>query len=484
MKRCKWHETAVVVALTLMVWASTSAAQGTKPLPAHCVGFLYIESLPAAVEHATMFFGATTPGTNPPPLALQFGMKLKNQSLVGIDQTRPMGVIFLNPKVFARWDVFLATVTDPAQFLAGAAQQAKDTGEVDGIHTLTASEFDYAAYFKAKPEEKQNRQQFMKPTNYYVAFCGATSVEKGPQPAAKTLVFAGDQLACATVRKWVMDGSLDPSKSVSVKGDLVGCINVKSLMDIYGPELDERLAPLMKAVEQGMSLGVDGVRGVRGFTPQSATKILKLEIDAVVAVARQVDTLQFGLDLRPEGVRVRALMVASPDTALTRFIAAQKPAKPDMLRFIPADAAIAGECNFTWTEELKDSYISFVDGILSIGDKPVDPAQKAAALKLVRDLMAIPPANVAHAAFGVLTSGEERGGITFALVDKCTEPAKRKSLATELLRIESEIGIFNATVGENKLTEKAEVFEGVEVTTVESPLNWKANKQATDTFDR
>ena len=74
--------------------------------------------------------------------------------------------------------------------------------------------------------------------------------------------------------------------------------------------------------------------------------------------------------------------------------------------------------------------------------------------------------------------------MTIAVVEKCAEPAKRKSLAAELLKMQSEFGIFDAGAGKSKLTEKAEVFEGVEVSTVESPLNWVTNKPAAEALDR
>lgn len=441
-------------------------SQEPKPLPPDCVGFVHTESLAALIQNANTFIGAIVPGMNAQLLTLHLGTYLKNPMLLGVDQNRPLSVVFLNPNTYPKWYVLLVSVVDGPQFLSGMGQLAKDAGEADGIRTMVASDFDTAAFQKATPEQRQNFEQFRVQKNYYVAVVD------------KTAIFSENQSACATVKNWLAQGLLDASKSATVKGDVVAVVNVKGLMEIYGAEIDQKIAPLMTTLEQSIQMA-QSAGPPATLNPAALAKILKLEIDAVLALAKQIDTLEFGLDLRPEGIRGRAMLVTRPDTATVRFIAAQKAFQPDLARFIPADASVVGEYDLTITPELMDFYISFVDALCSMGvqppvsaaptppQKPIDPTQKEHALKILRDAVNL---NLGRVAFGVVVSGEGQSGYTILTVSKDKDAVRDKKLMVDLLGPQGPAQMICEAMDLKmtfKHTDNVETFEGVAVSEIE-----------------
>jgi hypothetical protein len=123
--------------------------------------------------------------------------------------------------------------------------------------------------------------------------------------------------------------------------------------------------------------------GQGNLTPEQATAIrntLALEIDTLIALLKQIERVQFGVQVQPEqGVRITKTVFPMANSALAKFSAAQTPQKSELLGVIPADSALIGSGLFNFTPELIAEYADLTKkiGNLTPGANPGEIAKMA-----------------------------------------------------------------------------------------------------------
>ena len=83
------------------------------------------------------------------------------------------------------------------------------------------------------------------------------------------------------IKKWLDDGIFDPTAELNITGDIAARVNVKRILEIYRPEIDNGINMIKKQMEMGMA------NAPQGF---DIAKIIEIEIELLQSLANQLDT--------------------------------------------------------------------------------------------------------------------------------------------------------------------------------------------------
>ena len=281
-----------------------------------------------------------------------------------IDLGKPVELIIINPKKYKNPVILAFSVTDKNKFLEDFAKvemklnpETKDAKIRE--YTKTETEFDHDAYMKDLEAEKEiNFEDYNKEVtrSFYLSMVGNMAIGTGDKALMeKALAAAGKKVA----RKRI------------VTGDIQGTVNMDSIMSIYADEismLKEMMTPPM---------------GPDDF-PFDVAKMMEAYIDALIAVVRSTETLEFAALAEDKGdIGLLVGMLPKAETTLGAFVAKQEPKQFKYLTVLPEDSAMAFGWNVNFTDELADVYIdlfSKIMGAMEEGGMKKEEEEKMAGL--------------------------------------------------------------------------------------------------------
>lgn len=94
-------------------------------------------------------------------------------------------------------------------------------------------------------------------------------------------------------------------------------VQIAALMDTYGPLLDAQLEGLLGTITAAAGAAPGGQLPA-GMGPEALQKILKLEIQGLLALLRQCDATEIDLDLGGQGIAIDEVLTAKPGSALAQ----------------------------------------------------------------------------------------------------------------------------------------------------------------------
>jgi hypothetical protein len=273
--------------------------------------------------------------------------KISDESI--IDFSKPVELVILNPKKFKMPMVMVFHVKDKDKFFANFGgddlklnEKTKDANIRE--YTKTESEFDNDAYMKdleAGKEIKFEDYQKEVAVPYYVCVVDNIAISAGDMALAEK--------AIAAVGKKV------EAKRI-VSGDLQGTINIETIMTTYADEITKSTENL--PIPQDPNMPVD------------IGKLLKLYVDAFVALGKSLDNMQFAANLLEKGdFGLQFAMVPKQGTLLEKMISTQEPKAFTYLAAFPEDASLTCAWNLNLTDDIATVYIKFVQGILGAMSK-------------------------------------------------------------------------------------------------------------------
>ena len=174
-----------------------------------------------------------------------------------------------------------------------------------------------------------------------------------------TVVFSRDEQTCSAAADMLKTGSLaqlfakdDSSISIYLKGGFVSKHREKVIAWLIG-------LPLISIV-----------------SAESAGTLERMHLlcDAVLASGEQVEHVQAGVRIRPEGVGLHARITPREGTLLARFMANQQPASADLLSMLPGHPVFACRGRAAGLQDVEDAYVALKGRLAaaSPGDAPSD----------------------------------------------------------------------------------------------------------------
>ncbi|MEW6355643.1 MAG: hypothetical protein AB1696_04905 [Planctomycetota bacterium] len=443
--------TALVGALLLgFLGQPTMLNAQQSQLPQDCVVVIHTPSLQGAVNKASNLVSQISPmfGQMVPMLIPKV---VGAQSLAGIDMNGEFNVVVLNPKQYAGKNVVrIVSLADATAALQSFGLGARAEGK-QGVANVFA-QLDQARWLAATPEQKQNIEQFIQ-KRFYVAIVGNKAI-------------AADSMeACGAVAAMLEAETLNCAAACGVKGDLCANVNIKGLMQIYGENIDNELAPLKRGLRQAAQAAQ---AQQPDMNPEAMSNVLDAYVNAILDIVKQLDALELALALDNDGLRVRAALVARPESGVANFIQQQVPGGIDVLKVLPSDSFLAISGHLKSTPELEDGLRNFVGKILDCAPGAFTPEQRTAALASIDEWTDIITGEIG---IGVILAGNaEKTGITLVEVFSVTDPAAAHKLMLKQFDQSAMFMSFYRNLAgldmELAVTENAATHEGVTITEV------------------
>jgi hypothetical protein len=186
----------------------------------------------------------------------------------------------------------------------------------------------------------------------------------------KVGILAQDQNVATTVKAMVEANDPILKEFPVVKGGLTANIAMSKVMVAVRPMLEMFKQQALMGMEQKIQQAEGAAAPVQ---PEAMKKMLQVEIDMFLSLLDQIDKLQLGLDIKPDGLRITKAVFAVAGGNVAKFMAAQTPKKSALLGLIPADSGLIMSGSINFTPEFKNWYIAFTKAISALG-QPADAA--------------------------------------------------------------------------------------------------------------
>ncbi len=315
---------AAVVALGAPAFGVGGAAEWPfSALPADALAYVEIPS-PQELAAGVDRFAATVLGTPIPNLLQSYVSGLAGgQELTSLDWNRPAGMVFMKAAAGAQpYPVLLLPVKGEKEFLA----DFKDP--VTGESAIEKSE---DGGYSMKHPARAGDRLYLNVVGDYVAL-------------------ADTPVACTQMAAHLARSKAIFTRQCPVSGDFLLHLPVSRIWTTYQKDIE---------------MGIDNIRGVLPMVMQTpspaqadvAQAVVTAELDAVVAMTKQIDGMVIAGDLMDGDVRITKRITPKASTALAAFIAANPGAEN-----LPYKGAIAPNSAVAMTAHLNPaSFRSIAD---------------------------------------------------------------------------------------------------------------------------
>jgi len=244
-------------------------------------------------------------------------MVFKNPEWTGMNQAGDYTVVVLNPATYPGAPyALIVPLSNKDEYVQALAKTLTAGTETDGVTTYTT------------PDQK----------SVFLAYSEGVGIFTENADVAKSV-------------KALVDGkSALLSDAAVVKGQLTASLAMTKLMTAFAPMIDMYKQMLTQGMESSMQPpqqeGTAGEAEKPADAPQPSPEAMKniviAEIDMFLGLLQQVDNVQFGVNLEGNGIRLAKAVFPLPDSAMAKFLAAQKPTASPLLGVVPQDGALVG----------------------------------------------------------------------------------------------------------------------------------------------
>ncbi len=274
-------------------------------------------------------------------------MIFKNPTWTGMDMGGKYLVFILNPQKYPQ-SPYAVTIplTNRAGYLTTLSQSLKKEKEERGIYT-----------FKEPNNEKR----------VFVTFAG------------KVAILSEDREVARQVKGFIEKNNPGSKPIPFVKGAITASVPVSKILTTFQPMIETMKQQMLMGLEKQTQPPPPPQGESKGETPQvplqaeAVKKILQAEVDFVLSFLEQIETLNLGIDVKAEGLRISQSTLATKGSNLANFISIQSPHRSSLLGFIPSDAGMIGNISIKVTPELIQGYVEFLKMIYE-ATPGVDPA--------------------------------------------------------------------------------------------------------------
>lgn len=269
----------------------------------------------------------------------------KNPTWAGMDMGGKYLAVILNPQKYSQSPyAIIIPLTHRAGYLATLSQSLKKEKEEGGIYI-----------FKEPASEKR----------VFVTFTG------------KVAILSENKEVARQVKELVEKNNPALKSTPLVKGAITASVPVSKILTTF--------QPMIEAMKQQMLMGLENQtrppqqeesKDQASQTPlqaEAVKKILQTEVDLVLSILGQIETLDLGINVKAEGLRISQSILSVKRSNVANFINLQSPQKSSLLRFIPSDAGIIGSISLKVTPEIIQGYIDFLK-IIYGATPDADPA--------------------------------------------------------------------------------------------------------------
>ena len=307
-----------------MVMAVVGAVEAG--LPGDCIALVRIESVDKMVKDVGDLVSEVQPAMNPQMLTMALGQNVGNPMLAGVDREKAWWAAVMDPTQYEAKPVFVAPITDREQFQGALAAMMTEGETVDGVTTFTAA----------------NGQTTM------VGFCQGHAV------------VGKSKLACEAVLELWQSGAIEAELlTLRPNGSLlVATIDIGKTWAIYQPVVTGALQTFKMMANQGLQQGAQGQAGRTDV--DRARAVIEAEIGWILAIAEQLEQVSLALTVGKQGVSLTTESAFKENTALAAFLSAQKPRELGLMKYLPADAVVAGGARLDGTHHFMAWYLGFM----------------------------------------------------------------------------------------------------------------------------
>lgn len=399
-------------------------------------------------------------GDMPDVLTPQFSRLVHSEGLIGVRQDGAVSILLLNPKKVQASDggapvpyALIIPVVEAGEYFKSVELTMPRKEPEDGMEVFVQEQrrFDFMAFREATPEERENRNKFMvvSEINHYFLPAADNQVVYGREPAA---VKAVADFLNGGVLKVSAEGEADAV--VRVDADVV------QVMDIFQDDIDKFLKTLPM-------MAMTGAPDMPGRLPaQVQAKILKVQMEALVAAARQFTNVTVEVGADRNRIRLSNTVACAEDSVARKFLDAQRAdGARGFVGALPQDcvAAVAGQMRevHLLTESLMELWAKINEEVALAGHD--EALMSAEALTLMGESLGQYEGAVA---FGIPESVQP--GFSFVFVGEVKDPEKARTILAKTLAADSPmLKMYEQMNMKLKVTPAAAEYKGVSIDRLE-----------------
>jgi len=242
------------------------------------LGYACGRNLTGLLDTIDYWASQVNPQLPPGTVKMSVGQLFGDPTLTGIDATRSIVIVLLNPKKYTNFIVGYLPVTDATKIKAGV--EAK----------------------------------------------GTLSVLKD------NILVVGDDNPCI-MRGVDLLPKVKPFISKAPDADILVYANMESLMGIYAEDLKKKIQDL----QAQMSMMQSGQTGKQEMTEKQ--KQTAAQIDEAIRIASEIKSIAIKVDAKKEGLDIALLCEAKPQTELALLFNEKNISKPSLVQFLPEGGA-------------------------------------------------------------------------------------------------------------------------------------------------
>lgn len=334
----KKYRSLILIAWLFLVLTIPLGGSDRPELSPSLLGYLRVENPERMIRDLETFLGAVDlPFPVGGIIRMGLGELIANPGLSGVDLSAPLILAGFRTERPDAWAVSLALPAPEAYSRTLARNwEVKFRSKAEGIRVYSREtrEFDAEAFQDATPEER-------------------IAVDSFYRSEEKTLA-----VAAAEKRAWI---SLDPEVvrevasltpadfPVPVEGALAVSLRIPPLLEIAGESREELPE----------SPALDGPASASPFGPRVGRELNRVYLELLLDYGRQIENFFFGLTLDGSGLKLEEVFQARPGSPLADFLAAQKPGKLSLARFLEPSPWLAGAGRIEQPEMLLEVYRRF-----------------------------------------------------------------------------------------------------------------------------
>ena len=307
-----------------VVMAAVGAAQAG--LPGDCIALARIESVDKMAKDVGDLMSEVQSAMNPQMLTMALGQNVGNPMLAGVDREKAWWAVVMDPTQYEAKPVFVAPITAREQFQGALAAMMTEGETVDGVTTFTAA----------------NGQATM------VGFCEGHAI------------VGKSKLACQAVLELWQSGAIEAGLlTLRPTGSLfVATIDIGKTWAIYQPVVTGAIQTFKMMANQGLQQAAQGQAG--RTDADRARAVIEAEIGWFLATAEQLEQVSLALTVGKQGVSLATESTFKENTPLAGFLSAQKPRELGLMKYLPADAVVAGGARLDGTDHFMAWYLGFM----------------------------------------------------------------------------------------------------------------------------
>ncbi len=434
--RMGWTTLAVAASL-FAAWVAPAEAG----LPGDCIALVRVKSLDRALKDMGEFAAQIQPGMNDQMLAMLLGQALRNPTLNGIDRSKPVVAVLLDPMQYGTKAVALVMpISDRAQFeqalVSGAMTKAD---RPDGLTSFTT------------PRGKE----------LLMAYAEAQVVVAWAAPV------------CQSALSLCQEGqlALPPTAPAVANSTIAVYVDVAKVWGTYKP----MVTGMVEGMKMRMRNGLQQQARQQGMDPEMMVKIVEAEMGWWVSLLDQSEAWSAGVALSAAGATAHSRWTLKSGTPIGNWLAAQKPSTLELLHCLPQDVILGGTMRIRAWQQALGWYWDFVELMAGKAAPEVMPTMRTATEEW---LLAIDE----EIAFALVEPSSEAGGIEVVYAVAIKDHAKAKELIGRLPEYVEASNKMNAQLGTNtqvEFTANVGTYRGYAIHAYETKIDWgKASPQA------